>query len=149
MTRINLFIFASAYAILATSTVLANDIYKYTDENGTVHYVDRPTGAPTEERVTAIVTNRSAQPRPANDGPDWRERRAARKSAQEEARTAKADEEERAKLCQEYRQRLNQYNDARRLYRTDEQGERVYLSEEEIEETRRVVQERIEENCSA
>ncbi len=148
MTRINVFIFASAFAFLATSAALADDIYKYTDENGTVHYVDRPTGAPSEQRVT-VATSQSTRARPANDGPDWRERREARKTASEEAQTARAEEQEREELCQEYRERLDQYRDARRLYRMDEQGERVYLNEEEIEETRRVVRERIEENCSA
>ncbi len=148
MTRINFFIYASTFAILAASTVLADDIYRYTDENGTVHYVDRPTGAPSEQRVI-VATGQPSQARPADEGPDWRERRAERKSAEEDARTARAEDEERAKLCQEYRQRLTQYNDARRLYRMDEQGERVYLNEEEIEDARRVIREQIEENCSA
>ena len=149
MTRINVFTFASAFAILATSTVLANDIYKYTDENGTVHYVDRPTGAPTEVRVSVAAPRPTQSSQADESGPDWRERRANRQSAKEEAQTARAEEQEREKLCDEYRQRLSSYDNGRRLFRMDEQGERVYLKPEEIEEARQVVQQRIEENCSA
>ncbi|MEM8682100.1 MAG: DUF4124 domain-containing protein [Pseudomonadota bacterium] len=148
MTRSNIFIFASAYAILAASTVLADDIYRYTDENGTVHYVDRPTGAPSEERVI-VATARPTQSQADQSGPDWRERRANRQSAKEDADSAKAEKEERERLCEDYRQRLSTYDNGRRLFRMDEQGERVYLKPEEIEEARQVVQQRIEENCSA
>lgn len=149
MTRFNIFIFASAYAILAASTVLADDIYRYTDENGTVHYVDRPTGAPSEERVTVAAARPTQASQADQGGPDWRERRANRQSAKEDAQAAKAEEKERERLCEEYRQRLGTYDNGRRLFRMDEQGERVYLKPEEIEEARQVVQQRIEENCSA
>ena len=149
MTRINVFIFASAYAILATSTVLANDIYRYTDENGTVHYVDRPTGAPSEERVIVAAVRPTQASQANEEGPDWRERRENRQSAKEEAQTARAEEKERERICDEYRENLAQYDTGRRLFRMDEQGERVYLSPQEIEEARQVVQERFEENCSA
>ena len=57
MTTTSKLVFASVFAILATGTVLASDIYKYTDENGVVHYVDRPTGAASEERVDVVVSN--------------------------------------------------------------------------------------------
>ncbi|MEM6512514.1 MAG: DUF4124 domain-containing protein [Pseudomonadota bacterium] len=149
MTRSNLLTAVSAVAILAASTVLADDIYRYTDENGTVHYVDRPTGAATEQRIT-VATSRPTQNAQADDSrPDWRERRANRQTAKEEADSAKADEDERERLCNDYRQRLSTYDNGRRLFRMDEQGERVYLTPEEIEEARQVVRERIEENCSA
>ena len=41
---------ATAALAFATS-VSANEIYKWTDENGNVHYEDRPSGEPTEERL--------------------------------------------------------------------------------------------------
>ena len=34
-------------ALTGPATTVASQIYKYTDADGTVHYVDRPTGAAT------------------------------------------------------------------------------------------------------
>lgn len=139
---------AGVACLLVTAPALANDIYKYVDENGTVHYVDRPTGAATEERVAFVSQRSSGAPRSSESGPDWRERREARQEAQKAADEEASQEAERAKLCQESRNRLQQYNEARRLYRNDENGERVYLDEKEVEEARNKVAELIEENCN-
>lgn len=139
---------AGIACLLVTAPALANDIYKYVDENGTVHYVDRPTGAATEERVAFVSQRSSGAPRSSESGPDWRERREARQEAQKAADEEASQDAERAKLCQESRDRLQQYNQARRLYRNDENGERVYLDEKEIEEARNKVAELIEENCN-
>ena len=149
MTKTNLIIFASAYAILATSTVLAKDIYKYTDDDGTIHYVDRPTGAPEEERVRIASSRPSGSTSNEASGPDWRERRQARIDARDAAKSAKSEEEERKRICDEYRMRLDQYSQSDQLYRMDEQGERVYLSEQETEEARQAIRDRIQEHCSA
>ena len=146
MTMTNKLVFASVFALLATGTVLASDIYKYTDENGVVHYVDRPTGAPSEERVDVVVSNPSPSAA-ANSSSDWRARRDARKEAQSAAKAEKSEKEERAQLCQQYRDRLVQYDNSRQLYRMDEQGERVYLNDKEIEEARQQVQAQIDANC--
>lgn len=139
---------AGSVFLLAGASSLANDIYKYTDENGVVHYVDRPTNAPSEERVLVASRKSTASPRQeSGDAPDWRERRAQRQAAEEAATKAKEDDKERARLCQQQRERLEEYKVASRLYRMDEQGERVYLDEAEIEEARRQVQNQIEEHC--
>lgn len=137
-----------ACALLVMSTAFANDIYKYTDENGTVHYVDRPTGAPSEERVAFVSQrNQSSAPRGDANGPDWRERRQARQEDQKTADQEASDKAERDKLCKEYRDRLQSYNASRRLYRNNEQGERVYLGDEEIAEAKKRVSDLIQENC--
>ena len=139
---------ASLACLLVTAPALANDIYKYVDENGTVHYVDRPTGAATEERVAFVSQRGASAPRASESGSDWRERRESRQEARKAAEEEASQKAERAKLCQESRNRLQQYNQARRLYRTDENGERVYLDEDQVEEARQKVVELIEENCN-
>ena len=140
---------AGALALAISMPALANDIYKYVDEDGTVHYVDRPTGAATEERVAYVSNGRSASSsRSGDSGPDWRERRESRQEEKKAAEEEAAQKAERDKACQESRDRLQQYNQARRLYRTDEQGERVYLDEAQVEEARQKVVELIEENCN-
>ena len=142
------FLTASIACLLVTAPALANDIYKYVDEDGTVHYVDRPTGAPTEERVAFVSQRNAGAPRSNDSGPDWRERREARQEAQKAADEEANQQAERAKLCQESRDRLQQYNQARRLYRNGEDGERVYLSDAEVQEARQKVVDLIEENCN-
>lgn len=140
---------AGALALAITMPALANDIYKYVDEDGTVHYVDRPTGAESEERVAFVARSRTANSSPSGDaGPDWRERRESRQEAERAAEEEASQQAERDKLCRESRDRLQQYNQARRLYREDEQGERVYLDEEQVAEARQKLADLIEENCN-
>ena len=47
--------------VVSTSGIaFANDIYKWTDEDGNVHYGDRPTGDATEERMA--ISSSSTDP---------------------------------------------------------------------------------------
>ena len=121
----------------------ANEIYKRVDDDGNVYYEDRPTGAEGEERLD--ITYRRT------DSGAVRQRVQARldtQTAREEARSVAAAEEERAKRCENSRARLESYLQSRRLYRTDENGERVYLDEAQIQDARRKAEEQIAENCS-
>jgi len=146
-----------AAAALAASAVVpvagAGEIYKWTDAEGNVHYGDRPSGDASEERL-AIVSQRTDSGR-VQAGIDARlERQAARAEARQnrDAEDAERAEEEkesadRAAACQENRQRLNTYNESARLYREDENGERVYLDDGERETAKQRVQEMIDEYC--
>jgi len=69
--------------------------------------------------------------------------------SREEARRAEQRQEaaDRAAKCQQNRARLQSYNESRRLYREDENGERVYLDGPEREEAEQKVRELIAEYC--
>lgn len=141
-------------AMTIASGAVANEIYKWTDENGNVHYEDRPTGAATEERLH-MTYNRT-------DSSAVRQRTQARvdaRTAREDAKTAAAESEkeaadnaavaaERAQKCEKSRARLESYLQARRVYRTNESGERVYLDDEQRQEARQKAEEQISEFCS-
>ncbi len=141
-------------AMTIASGAVANEIYKWTDENGNVHYEDRPTGAATEERLQ-MTYNRT-------DSSAVRQRTQARvdaRTAREDAKAAAAESEkeaaenaavaaERAQKCEKSRARLESYLQARRVYRTDESGERVYLDDEQRQEARQKAEEQISEFCS-
>lgn len=140
--------------IVAAGSAAASEIYKWTDENGTVHYGDRPIGAnsavrldiisePTDpERVQQIVQAR-------NDArAERREADAARAANEPSPEELRAKAEERAEKCTEYKDRLQKFVTSRRLYRHDENGERVYLDEEQTLAARAGVQEKVEEYCS-
>lgn len=147
-------ILITAAALAVTSAAVAGEIYKWTDENGTVHYVDRPTGDPSEERVA--VLSRGTDSGSVKASVDARrERVAARdeakaKRAEDEKVAAKerADQEKRQADCQMYRDRLEGFLQAPRLYREDESGERVYLDDEQILAARSKVQDQIQKTCN-
>ena len=140
-------------ATLCASTALAGDIYRYTDENGNIIYVDRPTGNPGETRLDVYSRNTDnaavqarVQTRQDTTSED-RESDAADDDAtltrSEKRAIAAANQQQ----CQAYRTQLDTFVASRRLYREDESGERVYLSDTESQETRDRVQRLIEETC--
>jgi len=145
---------AACTFLLASMAASASNIYKYTDENGTVHYVDRPTGAPTEERVAIVTrpTDRGAvQSRiesRLNRQLDADEARQARDEERKSEADQRAEAAQRAKRCEEYRSRLESYVQARRLYREDENGERVYLDDSQRNEARQKLEELVAETCN-
>ena len=142
-----------AAAALSTSA-LAGEIYKYVDENGNVHYLDRPTGESGEERLDVTYSGTSSAAvsaqvkRRQNYMDALDEARKETQSRREAEAQARAETEARAAKCQESRSRLESYLQAHRLYRQDEAGEREYLDDEQILEARRKAEEAIQEHCS-
>ncbi len=140
-------------ALAGPATTAASEIYKYIDADGTVHYVDRPTGAATEERIAIVsrptdddaVQSRVQARLDRQQAAD--EARDARDEARQQETDARAEEEQRARRCQEYRGRLETYVQSRRLYRQGEDGERIYLDDAEREEARQKVEELVAEYC--
>lgn len=140
-------------AVLLAGAASAGEIYRYTDENGNVVYVDRPADDAPVERMniqsrptnpTAIqarVAERAAATETAE------ERRQARAEAKKAEEAEKAAAQERADRCQIARNRMETLVTSRQLFRQDENGERDYLEEDEIMEARAKVQAQIEETC--
>ncbi len=142
-----------AASALCASAALASDIYRYTGENGIAIYVDRPTGDPTEQRlnVSSRDTNNAAvqaRVRTRQDTATAKAEREAEEGVKElsrgEKRAAAAAQQQQ---CQGYRDQLESFVTARRLFREDASGERVYLNDEESQEARDRMQALIEENC--
>jgi hypothetical protein len=152
MNRKFLVLVLSAAAL--TTSALAGEIYKYVDEEGNVHYVDRPTGESGEERMDIIYSGTStaavsAQVKRRQDYMEaLDEARSETESRREAEAQARAEMEARAAKCQESRARLESYLQAHRLYRQDDAGEREYLNDEQILEARRKAEEAIQEHCS-
>jgi hypothetical protein len=140
--------------LLAVAGPAAGEIYKWTDETGTVHYGDRPTGADSEVRldVTSERTNPERIQQIVQARSDARSERqkaeAARAANEPSPEELRAEAQQRAEKCTEYKERLQKFVTSRRLYRHDENGERVYLDEEQTLATRARVQEKVEEYCS-
>ena len=152
MNRNSLVLVLAAAAL--TTSAFAGEIYKYVDEDGNVHYLDRPTGESGEERLamtysgtsTAAVSAQTKRRQDYMEALD--EARGERESRREAEAQARAEMEARAAKCQESRARLESYLQAHRLYRQDEAGEREYLDDDQILEARRKAEEAIQEHCS-
>ena len=141
-------------AIVFAAAASANEIYKWTDEEGNVHYEDRPSGAPTEERL-ALNYRRTDSGSVQQRINARHERQAARSEAKSAAEAAEREaaesavaEEMRQQACDRARTRLETYLQSSRLYRTDDNGERVYLDEEQRREARREAEQQVNEFCS-
>ena len=145
----------AALAITVGGGAMANEIYKWTDEDGNVHYGDRPSDTQNEElmamsyrRTDPSVVQQEIQ----KQADSITARQEARTAAAEEAKKAEAKAAEAAenqKKCESYRARLQTFIQSRRLYRQDENGERVYLDEQQTQDARRRVEELIAENCAS
>jgi hypothetical protein len=153
--------FASRFAALAAVLSIAvaagasaGEIYKWTDASGNVHYGDKPapdgsserldidSQATDRQRVASLVSARQ------EDRAAAREEQAAQANAEPTPEEQRQAEAERQKQCATYRERLQTFVQSRRLYREDDNGERVYLDEEETLAARNRVQQKVQEYCS-
>jgi hypothetical protein len=155
MNRLRLPMTIACAALLASGVAVAGEIYKWIDENGNVHYEDRPVGEANVERVTAVRTRNTDSAAVAARVSEQRKARAAARQVAAEAPPEMSKEELRAEQqarhdkCQSYRAKLQAFLTAPRMYEEDEAGERNYLEEDEILAARSKVEEKIEEYCGA
>ncbi len=139
-------------AVAVAGPAAAGDIFKWTDEDGNVHFEDRPAGENPEKvaiqskptnpaRVQAMVQSR------ADAAAKAAEAEAAPTGPSSEELQAQADA--RVEKCSKYRAQLQRFVTSRRLYRQDENGERVYLDEEETQAARERVENQVQDYCSS
>lgn len=145
----------AALAITVSSAVYADEIYKWTDEDGNVHYEDRPSGEPSEQRLqfsynrtdsTAVDERVKAQRDVENTR---REARADKDAEDQTIAEERAAAEKKLEQCQQYRASLKVMLESRRVYREDEAGERTYLDDTARAEARTKAEELIKETCSS
>jgi hypothetical protein len=113
---------------------LADDIYRSVDANGVVVYSDRPSADAEAITVVASVMQTARPAAPAEDEASD-EDRAVFAEVPREA-TPEELAAERAQNCEIARQRATAYSQSQRLFRTDADGERIYLTDDEIDEAR-------------
>jgi hypothetical protein len=147
MTRTILLI---ALGLLFSTPALAG-VYKWTDEEGNVHFGDRP---PSQEGAEQVKVPKSAPP---SQAPDAKERWETQqrmleiyKEDREKKKQAKAEEKRKRKemeaRCVIARDQLKSYKDAV-LYDLEEDGKRRYYDEEEKQATIAQLQAQIKKHC--
>jgi hypothetical protein len=150
--QIRLTLFAIALSIAATDILFASVIFKWTDEDGAVHFSDKPTGESNVERIE--IRSRPTDPaRVQADVQAGVNERARQAEAEANAPQGPTPEEQRAQAlqreerCNKYRERQTEFTNNRRIYRMDENGERIYYDEEEMQAARDQVDDLVKEYC--
>lgn len=140
--------------LLATGT-LASEVYRTTDAQGRPIYTDKPASLPAERIGVKTSTTDPAEAQRRYDDEmkqiaDSGAAAAAATAASADAQKARdLSAEDRAKRCQDARQRYESYLTARRLYEPGTaEGERRYLSDAEIDAARADAKRLVDEFCS-
>lgn len=144
-----------ALACLMTvgSAALADQVYRWVDKNGVVHYTQTPppsTDAPAAKSIDIAV------PPPDSFGAKSDQalinsQAAQAKSAQDAAQKSQADAAQKAalqKACEAEKAQLQQMQEARRVSMTDSKGETQYVTGDERLKAMDDLQKRIDKDCS-
>ncbi len=139
---------------LAT-TAVAETVYKWVDTRGQVYYTDRP---PTQadakllgvfERDPGLVDEETDQDEGSGSSPPVT--RPVGQPAASSATVAGVQQDldkARSEQCKQAQERYKTYVESRRLFREDKDGQRVYLSDEELMKARIAARQAVDEYCS-
>ena len=148
-TRIAMFVMT--LAITAAGTLFAGQVYKWTDDEGNVYYSDTPVANAQRVAIDSRPTDPKQAPAETQARADAQAQKAEDASSAPQEPTQEelqAEARERAENCTKYKERQLQFAQSRRIYRMDEDGERVYYDEEEMAATRARVAEQVNEYCN-
>lgn len=133
--------------------VAAADVYTWVDDEGEVHYSDKPDYIPAERlNVRTQPANPARMAAQAEDQETLDQARLIREHQEiEDNQAAEADRQfvlaERESNCQKARERMEVYTEAHRLYRPTAEGGREYLSADEIDRARADTMKDVNEWC--
>ena len=143
--------FVMTLAITAAGTLFAGQVYKWTDDEGNVYYSDTPVANAQRVAIDSRPTDPKQAPAETQARADAQAQKAEDASSAPQEPTQEelqAEARERAENCTKYKERQLQFAQSRRIYRMDEDGERVYYDEEEMAATRARVAEQVNEYCN-
>ncbi|MGD8407640.1 MAG: DUF4124 domain-containing protein [Thiohalophilus sp.] len=129
------------------------EVYKWTDEQGRVHYGDKP---PDQGARQMQIDAGNGSPGPIPSEAERREKTQRLLRAYDEERRIKqqqeqrqeAEEAERRRRCARARDRLRRYTYAGSLYQLDDQGNRRYLDDSNRQQTEERARQEVEKWCS-
>ena len=107
------------------------DIYRWVDEQGNVHYGDRPAHDTDAEALE--LEERSVNTDIGEDRQEYRDRlleamQEDREAIRDERQRQAAEKRERAARCASLKERYRRIRGASGIYRTDKDGQRNYMS---------------------
>jgi Domain of unknown function (DUF4124) len=134
--------------LLTWSTLASAVVYKWVDAQGKTQYGDRPPDGVHAE----VVEGLGRDSRPATSPPSAAKAPTApvpatttdvKKAVQNDVSTA------REKQCTDAQERYKKLIEGRHIYKTGDNGERVYLSTQEIDEERVNAKKDIDDTCNS
>ncbi len=143
MTRKITIVFSIMFVVSSAGIAYAGDVYKWTDEDGNVHYGDRPASA--LSAVPLVISSELTEL--SKDEADNEVNAAASEPVAPAAEELYAQALGGEEKCATYKARLRKLLASRRSYKDGENGERVSLDEDDIMAARERVQNQIEEYC--
>jgi Domain of unknown function (DUF4124) len=132
---------------VATATTLAAgtaaaDVYKYKDEKGNVHYTDKPPELPAErlnvksQRTDVVAVQERQAAEQQRQAAANQQSQQARNQAADQKAAAELSAKDKAERCAKARERYDKYMNSQKLYEQDANGERRYLSSDELDAAR-------------
>jgi hypothetical protein len=137
--------------LLAWSTMASAVVYKWVDAQGKTQYGDRPPDGVHAEVVEGLPTHGARAAAAPQAAPSSKSPNAPTATPPSDVKKAVATDvaASRAKECTEAQDRYKKLIDGRHIYKTGENGERVYLSSEEIDQERVTAKKDIDEICNS
>ncbi len=140
--------------LMLAAAASAGDVYRTTDQQGRPVYTDKPPTLPAQRMHVESSTTDVVEAKQRYDEQMKRlaesDRADSDKAAQaaDERSAAETSAGDRAKRCQDARDRYQSYMTAQKLYVTDDSGgERRYLSAEEIDTARANAKKMMDDFC--
>lgn len=132
----------TAVTSLLAATAGAGDVYVYKDEQGNVQYTDKPRTLPAERLdiksqktdTVALQARQEAEQKRMQEADKARQQTSTQRSDQQQAAALTA--KDKAERCTKARERYDQYMNSQKLYESLPNGERRYLSSEELDAAR-------------
>jgi len=135
------------------SGIASADVYKYRDEHGNVLYTDKPRTLPAERldmhsQKTDLVAVQARQDAEMQRMQAQDEaRRQSQTERSEERAAAQLSAADKADRCAKARQRYDTYINARKLYEELPDGERRYLTSQELDAARAAAKASMDTMC--
>jgi hypothetical protein len=139
--------FKSLLLLTLTSATLvagtaAADVYKYTDEKGNTQYTDKPPQLPAErlsvksQRTDVVAVQERSQAEQKQAAAASQQQQQARNQAADQKEANQLNATDKAERCTKARDRYDKYMNSQKLYEQGADGERRYLSSEELDAAR-------------
>ncbi|MBT8129503.1 MAG: DUF4124 domain-containing protein [Gammaproteobacteria bacterium] len=134
--------------------VVQAGVYKWVDQNGKVHYGDQPQPSQPSVEMNVDVTP-SVSTESNEDQLSREEKRERLLQSMEEDRIEKQEQRDKQKAlraqnrqkCNRFRDRMRHYQRANALYRLDQDGKRVYVSDSDRAKSTKKLQAQIDKYC--
>jgi hypothetical protein len=140
MLRTLLMLTAAAAAFAAGPA--AADVYKFKDDHGNVLYTDKPATLPAERlniqsnKTDTVAVQARAEEEAKRQQDADRANQQATGQGKDQQQATQLSATQKAEQCAKARQRYDTYMNSQRLFQQDANGERRYLSEEELSAAR-------------